>query len=111
MRYRGGNNDIQDTYLSHSNLTSNGSYRITTSYNSDSGFDGEDAKRGEDNWNDDKDNKFVNLTLQKTLSNNTQLNLYAGVGNSYAEMDNSAINGHLFRSEERRVGKECRSRW
>lgn len=100
MRYRGGNNDIQDTYLSHSNLTSNGSYRITTSYNSDSGFDGEDAKRGEDNWNDDKDNKFVNLTLQKTLSNNTQLNLYAGVGNSYAEMDNSAINGHLFRDTD-----------
>lgn len=100
VRYRAGNNGVQDAYLSHSDLTANGSYRLTTSYNSDSGFDGKDAKRGEDNWDDDKDNKFVNLTYQQNLSNDTQLNFYAGLGNSYAHMDASDLVGYEFRDTD-----------
>lgn len=100
VRYRGGNNGVQDAYLSHSNLTSNGSYRLTTSYNSDSGFDGKDAKRGEDKWDDDKSNKFVNLAYQQTLDNDTQLNFYAGLGNSYANMDASDLVGYEFRDTD-----------
>ena len=100
VRYRAGNRGVQDAYLSHSNLTSNGSYRLTTSYNSDSGFDGKDAKRGEDKWDDDKSNKFVNLAYQHTLNNDTQLNFYAGLGNSYANMDSSDLVGYEFRDTD-----------
>ncbi len=100
VRYRGGNQGVQDAYISHSNLTANGSYRLTSSYNSDSGFDGKNPKRGEDNWDDDKDNKFVNLTYQQNLSNDTQLNFYAGLGNSYANMDASDLVGYEFRDTD-----------
>lgn len=100
VRYRAGNQGVQDAYLSHSALTTKGGYRLTTSYNSDSGFDGKDAKSGEDNWNDDKNNKFVNLSYQQILNNDTQLNLYAGLGNSYAEMDASDLVGKEFRDTD-----------
>lgn len=100
IRYRQGSRGVQDAYVSHSNLTTNGSYRLTTSYNSDHGFDGKSAKAGEDHWDDDKNNKFINLAYQQTLNNDTQLNVYAGFGNSFAHIDSSDLVGNEFRDTD-----------
>lgn len=103
VRYRTGSQGIQDAYLSHSTLTDKGSLRLTSSYLSDDGFEGVDGKRGDDNWNDDNHNKFVNLAYQHALNSDTELNFYAGLGSSYADIDHQDlrdVNGSQFRDTD-----------
>ena len=47
----------------------------------------------------------ANVTLKGTLYGNVDVK-----DNSHFQL-NGIMCGNLFRSEERRVGKECRSRW
>ncbi len=59
LRYRGGNQSVQDALISHSAMTANGSYRLTGAYYADDGFDGEFAEDGDDQWNDDNRQQFM----------------------------------------------------
>ena len=49
--------------------------------------------------------------LLLTRAEHRALGLVVGVGDAVGELDDDQVLERLARSEERRVGKECRSRW
>lgn len=89
LRYRGGNQQVDDRFVSHSAEIGNGSYRISGSYQSDDGLDGPHARHGKDKWNDDSRHQFVNITLQQQLSSQVQMRFDAGFDDTYADITNS----------------------
>ncbi|MFY9178182.1 MAG: TonB-dependent receptor, partial [Venatoribacter sp.] len=100
--YRQGNQGIQDAIISHSAMLGQGSLRLTGSYLSDDGFDGEQANPGEDLWDDDKRNKFVSADYQQRLNETTGLQVHFGASKNYAEIaasptpDTSYLDNNAF---------------
>lgn len=82
LRYRGGNQSVQDGLISHSAMTANGSYRLTGAYYADDGFDGDQASDGDDLWNDDNRQQFVSAVYQTSLSDTLHWQLRAALNNS-----------------------------
>src|SRR5260370_11218213 len=67
-------------------------------------------------WSSDVCSSDLNFPIAIAVKNNPQITigkLRALVANQYVREARSALlpNAYLSRSEERRVGKECRSRW
>src|SRR5690606_17825496 len=88
LRYRGGNQSVQDALISHSAMTANGSYRLTGAYYADDGFDGEFAEDGDDQWNDDNRQQFMSGVYQTSLTDRTHWQLRAALNNSHADIGN-----------------------
>lgn len=89
LRYRDGNQGTRDAFASCADLTAQGGYRLSLSSMTNNGFDGPDAKHGNDEWQDDRRNRFANFTWQQTLNAQTQMRLYAGYTDSYADITNN----------------------
>ncbi|UZK02903.1 TonB-dependent receptor plug domain-containing protein [Venatoribacter cucullus] len=88
LRYRGGNQSVQDALISHSAMTGSGSYRLTGAYYADDGFDGEFAEDGDDQWNDDNRQQFMSGVYQTSLTDRTHWQLRAALNNSHADIGN-----------------------
>lgn len=86
LRYRGGNQSVQDGLISHSAMTANGSYRLTGAYYADDGFDGEFANNGDDLWDDDNRQKFVSAVYQTSLTDTLHWQLRAALNNSNVDI-------------------------
>ena len=86
LRYRGGNQSVQDALISHAAMTSNGSYRLTGAYYADDGFDGEKARDDEDLWNDDNRQQFVSAVYQTSITDTLHWQLRAALNNSDADV-------------------------
>lgn len=89
VRYRNGNQGVDDRLISHSGELGQGAFRVTASYQSDNGFDGPDAKNGHDEWADGRRNQFVSLAFQQQLTNRTNVHVDMAAMDSYADITNS----------------------
>ncbi|AHK17804.1 TonB-dependent receptor plug domain-containing protein [Thalassolituus oleivorans] len=74
LRFRKGNQGVEDSLFSHSDRVSDDAYRLTLQQNSDNGFDGRDATNGEDDWHDSRRHGFASLYYDHDISESTQLN-------------------------------------
>lgn len=88
LRYRRGNQGVDDRFASHSAEVGKGAYRLTTNSQKDDGFDGS-GNGSKDRWNDDSRHQFINFALQQQLTTRTQLHLDAGFDDTYADIANS----------------------
>lgn len=79
VRYRNGNNGIDDAYFSYSEWQNNGAFRVTASLRADTGFDGKEAARGKDELRDRKRHGFVNLRKNQQVSDEVTIDWMAAV--------------------------------
>lgn len=89
VRYRGGNQSVDDRLVSHSAELGKGAFRLTGSYQADDGFDGHRARNGEDIRNDDSRHQFINLSLQQQFTERVGLHLDLGLTDNYADITSS----------------------
>lgn len=86
VRYRTGTQGENDTYLSHSGQSGLNSYRLTFNQQSDDGFDGVNAKSGEDRWRDSRRHEFLAGYFSRQVDASTQLNLQAALKRGHTDI-------------------------
>lgn len=79
IRYRNGNNGINDSYVSYSGWQDSGAYRVTASWREDTGFDGKDAPSGKDELRDSKQHGFVNVRKQQRINDDVEIDWMGAV--------------------------------
>ena len=84
LRYRSGNQSVSDGFISHSGMLQDGSYRLSASYLSDDGFDGEETTS--DRWDDDARSQFVSGVYHGSVSDRVDVQLRAALNNSHAHI-------------------------
>lgn len=74
IRFRKGNQGVEDSLVSHSGMVHDDTYRLTFQQNADNGFDGRNATNGEDDWRDSRRHGFTSLYYDHQINEQTQLN-------------------------------------
>ncbi len=67
LRYRNGNNGVDDGYLSHSWLAGGAAWRVTGQVSASDGFDGSDRNSHSDQYRDGVRHGFVSLARNQTF--------------------------------------------
>lgn len=86
MRYRTGNNGVDDGFVSYSGESNQNSYRITALIRADDGFDGRDASGGDDEYRDSRRHGFVTAYFNRPLDSITQLSLQASLKQGHTDI-------------------------
>lgn len=86
IRYRNGNNGVDDAFVSYSGEHNQNSYRISAQIRADDGFDGRDARNGDDEYRDSKRHGFVTAYFSRPVDNATQLNVQASLKQGYTDI-------------------------
>lgn len=79
VRYRQGNNGVQDSFFSYSAWQESGAVRVTAALRSDTGFDGKDAQSGKDELRDSKQHGFVNARKQQRIHDDVEIDWMGAV--------------------------------
>lgn len=74
IRFRKGNQGVEDSLVSYSGSVNDDGYRLTLQQNADNGFDGSEATKGRDDWRDSRRHAFASLYYDHRMSDQTQLN-------------------------------------
>jgi iron complex outermembrane recepter protein len=87
LRYRKGNQGIDDAFASYSWQGADSAWRISSSLQADDGFDGRrSSDTGSDDLRDSRRHGFVNLTRQAVLDNGWQLASQAGIKRGHTDI-------------------------
>lgn len=79
VRYRSGNNGVDDGFVSYSGERHQNSYRVTAQIRADDGFDGRNATGGDDEYRDSRRHGFVSAYFNRPVDSSTQLSLQASL--------------------------------
>ncbi|WP_320819233.1 TonB-dependent receptor plug domain-containing protein [Thalassolituus sp.] len=74
IRFRKGNQGVEDSLVSYSGSVNDDAYRLTLQQNADNGFDGRNSSNGEDDWRDSRRHSFASVYYDHRISDQTQLN-------------------------------------
>ncbi|MBT10469.1 MAG: hypothetical protein CMI02_00355 [Oceanospirillaceae bacterium] len=97
VRYRNGNQGVDDAFVSHAWNTGLNSYRLTFNLQASDGFDGsrESTDPGEDNFRDSKRHGFLTGYFSRQLDGGSQLNAQASFKQGHSDI---RIDNEFFRT-------------
>jgi iron complex outermembrane receptor protein len=86
VRYRNGNNGVDDAFVSYSGESNQNSYRITAQIRADDGYDGRYARNGDDDYRDSKRHGFITAYFNRPVDSTTQLNMQASLKQGHTDI-------------------------
>jgi len=86
VRYRNGNNGVDDAFVSYSGESNQNSYRISAQIRADDGYDGRDARNGDDDYRDSKRHGFITAYFNRPVDSTTQLNMQASLKQGHTDI-------------------------
>lgn len=87
LRYRNGNQGIDDAFASHSWGDDESAWRISSELRADDGFDGRySGIDGEDNWRDSRRHGFISLNRDQILDNGWHLSARSALKRGHTDI-------------------------